>query len=650
MRTSRLWMAMLLGVLVVASGVTWVALNAIAGIEQANDERESWIAIDSALLELSNEVAEVVVETRGRALSGDAVIAGATDLRAEFDEMMATLDAQVAVVVDPDDRAAFDEVLERISRDIESIAASVDVIADAQGSTDPAPLDRRLQRLLIEHQLFQLHLDDLAQVRFDAESDRLTSLADASSRRFDLVILASLPIAALVVALVRLGRRTERREARLTARLDLERRQAQAIVDSMPTGIAWIGRNGRVLGLNRPMRDVLSTWTSAEPIGETLSDLATARWTSTAARLEQLIVRTLTDGGVHADELHEVRDGVSHTIRLASSPLVEGDRVVGAILLGEDVTAARETERALAMSGRMESIGHLAAGVAHEINTPVQFVTDNVRFVGEAFVDVVDVVQPLADIARQTDAAAADHLLRQSELRFLRTEVPTAIAQSLDGLTRVSEIVGAMNSFSHPGAETAVVDVNSIVGTTLAVARGEWRSIADLDLRLDPAIPLVDGREGDLKQVLLNLVVNAAHAVGDLRADDDGATDDGPDGEPRLGRIGVETVADGDLVRIRVTDDGVGMTDDVRQRVFDQFFTTKPIGRGTGQGLSVSWDIVSAHGGWIDVDSTPGVGTTFTVTLPAHRPTTTPARDRDADCGGDRPVDDRSRSTAGVVR
>ncbi|MEM7274779.1 MAG: ATP-binding protein, partial [Actinomycetota bacterium] len=216
-------------------------------------------------------------------------------------------------------------------------------------------------------------------------------------------------------------------------------------------------------------------------------------------------------------------------------------------------------------------------------------------------------VDRLSELCRSYDETGPDRVLDDLDIDFLREEIPGAIGESKEGLARVTEIVRAMKDFSHPGTDVADNDLNALIESTAAVCINEWKYVAELDFDLDQELPPVPCSGGQVKQVVLNLLVNAAHAVADAH----------PDGAK--GRIEVRTRRLGELAEIRIEDDGTGMTDDVTQRVFDQFFTTKAVGIGTGQGLSMAWDVITGHGGTIEVESTPGVGTVFTVRLPLER-------------------------------
>jgi len=281
------------------------------------------------------------------------------------------------------------------------------------------------------------------------------------------------------------------------------------------------------------------------------------------------------------------------------------DEPMGFLLLGADITNRRVLEGQLAHAQKLESIGRLAAGIAHEINTPIQYVGDNTRFLQEAWSDLHPLLEacraPNPDPAVVANAAAVD-------LEYLLTEIPQALGQSLEGIARVSHIVRAMKDFSHPGTASKVMtDLNRALDSTATVASNEWKYVADLLLDLDPDLPLVPCLPADLNQVFLNIIVNAAHAIGDV-------VGDGANGK---GIITVSTRRVEDWVEVRFSDTGAGMTEQVKARIFDPFFTTKPVGRGTGQGLAISHTVVvEKHKGTIRVETAPGVGTTFVIRLP----------------------------------
>jgi signal transduction histidine kinase len=266
---------------------------------------------------------------------------------------------------------------------------------------------------------------------------------------------------------------------------------------------------------------------------------------------------------------------------------------------------------------RLEAIGQLAAGIAHEINTPIHYIGDNVRFLMDAFGDVraaLESAQKLLAAAKSGSITAeliaeADRSLGQADLGYLSEEIPKAIEQSREGVRRVATIVRAMKEFAHPaGEEKEAVDINRAIENTITVARNEWKYVADVVTDFDPWLPPVPCLPGEINQVILNLIVNAAHAIADKLGH---ATE-------AKGTITVKTRHADGWVEVRITDTGCGIPESARSKIFTPFFTTKPPGKGTGQGLALAHAVVvQRHGGTIEFDSEPGRGTTFIVRLPA---------------------------------
>ncbi|MEJ2078686.1 MAG: ATP-binding protein [Acidobacteriota bacterium] len=203
--------------------------------------------------------------------------------------------------------------------------------------------------------------------------------------------------------------------------------------------------------------------------------------------------------------------------------------------------------------------------------------------------------------------------MTEADTDYLASEIPQAIEHTLEGVERVAKIVRAMKNFSHPGSEEKTpIDLNKAIENTLTVSRNEWKYHADLVADLDPALPPVPCLPGELNQVILNLVVNAAHAIADVVGDASGCK----------GTLAVSTRLDGAWAEIRVEDTGSGIPEHARDRIFDPFFTTKGVGKGTGQGLAISHSvIVDKHGGTIHFETETGGGTSFIVRLPLDEAT-----------------------------
>jgi signal transduction histidine kinase len=279
----------------------------------------------------------------------------------------------------------------------------------------------------------------------------------------------------------------------------------------------------------------------------------------------------------------------------------------------------------------MESIGQLAAGNAHEINTPIQYVGDNIRFLRDAFRDCQALLDQIPGLFDDLLAGAPPETVRarfqdacaKADLEFLAREIPAALDQSLDGVGRVARIVHAMKEFSHPDAEEKLpADLNRAIESTVTVSRNEWKYVAEVVTDLDPDLPPVPCFVGHFNQVMLNLIVNAAHAIAEKVGD----------GSSGKGRIRIATRRDGDWAEIRVEDDGAGIPPSLHHRIFEPFFTTKEVGKGTGQGLSTCHAIiVRKHGGRIAFESELGRGTAFIVRLPLAGDAAAPKTDAPAD-------------------
>ncbi len=332
-------------------------------------------------------------------------------------------------------------------------------------------------------------------------------------------------------------------------------------------------------------------------------------------------------------------DGRRFPVEVSISLMIDEDRFVFNAFV-HDISARQDMTRRLMQSQKLESIGQLAAGIAHEINTPTQYVGDNVEFLREGFCDVLGVLEAASSLVAALDARAEDFDLpasvaaaaeaykraeRDADVAFLRDEVPASLAQAAEGVQRVATIVRSMKSFSHPGGSSAseaamsAIDLNDAVSSTLTVCRSEWKYVANLETDYAADLPAVTCFPGELNQVVLNLVVNAAQALSEQGR-----------GETGLGTITVRTRRDGTQhVCIDIADDAGGIPEHVQPRVFDPFFTTKGVGKGTGQGLAIAHRVVTEqHGGTLDFKTKVGSGTTFTIRLPIRPKASSAERSR----------------------
>lgn len=282
----------------------------------------------------------------------------------------------------------------------------------------------------------------------------------------------------------------------------------------------------------------------------------------------------------------------------------------------KDLTEVRNLERQLSQAQKLESIGQLSAGVAHEINTPMQFINDNIHFLNDCTSGLFKVIESYQSNlfvdhpskSWEERKAEATQVADECHFQRMQEQIPVAIQESLEGVDRVIKIVRAMKEFSHPGTtEKVSTDINEAIRSTVTISKNRWKYAADVTLDLAEDLPDVKTLPAELNQVLLNLVVNASDAISERLGESSG----------EKGTVGIRTYATHAHMVIEVSDTGGGIPEAIRDRIFDPFFTTKDVGKGTGQGLAISYDvIVNKHQGVIDVESELGRGTTFIVKLP----------------------------------
>ncbi len=308
------------------------------------------------------------------------------------------------------------------------------------------------------------------------------------------------------------------------------------------------------------------------------------------------------------------KDGRQMRLEMKPSLIYKEGKPVGVQSIARDITGRDAVEMELRNAQKLESVGRLASGIAHEINTPVQFIGDNTRFLQESFDGLRSLLTKYKQLRDAVDSGTVSPELlanvrdveETSDCDYLLEEIPKALVQTLDGVTRVASIVRAMKEFAHPeGNEIAAADINRALLSTLTVARNELKYVAEVETEFGD-LPHVVCNIGDINQVFLNLLVNAAHAIADNTK-----------GNGERGKIRVRTVPEGATVLITVSDTGCGIPEANRTKIFDPFFTTKEVGRGTGQGLAIARSvIVERHKGTLNFESEFGKGTTFYVRLP----------------------------------
>jgi len=397
-------------------------------------------------------------------------------------------------------------------------------------------------------------------------------------------------------------------EAAVQARREAEKANAElaAIVECAGNAIISQDLSGNVLTWNRGAERIYG-FSAAEMTGQTMAMLIpSGRVEEDMALMERI---RQGEGTEHLETTRLTKaKGLIHILLTLSPIRDQAGNVIGSAHVAWDVTHLKQLERQNAHAQKLESIGQLAAGIAHEINTPIQYIGDNGKFLEEAFRDLLVYAEACRRRRDQTpapDPNGADPL--DEDLEYFRGEIPKAVEHLLHGVDQVARIVGAMKEFSHPGPlEKIPVDINRGIESTILVSKNEWKYIADVTTDLDPELPPVPCLAGDFNQVILNLIVNAAHAIADVQKD-----------PHTKGSIHITTRKQDGFAEIRVRDTGGGIPKSIQSKVFDPFFTTKPVGRGTGQGLAIAHSvIVQKHKGSIRVESQPGNGATFVIRLP----------------------------------
>jgi len=381
-----------------------------------------------------------------------------------------------------------------------------------------------------------------------------------------------------------------------------ERNVLRTMIDLIPAFIYAKDAQSRFTACNKLVANRMGV-TPEEAIGKTDFDFFPREMAEKFFNDEQAL---LASGQPLIDCEEIVFDKLSGTNRVivtSKIPLHDANgRVTGVVGTGYDITERKAAEERMASSDRLESIGRLAAGVAHEINTPIQYLNDSISFMREGVQDLLAHIDKL-------HAAMPQKPEGDDDVEYLREELPPAMTRVAEGLARIAEIVRSMKNFSHHDQhEKSAVDLNNAIASTLVIARSEYKECADLETEYGELPPVVC-HGGQINQVVLNLVVNSAHAISDLVRKQGGR-----------GKIKVSTTTEGDNVVISITDTGGGIPEGIRARIFDPFFTTKEVGRGTGQGLSIARNvIVKGHSGELDFVTEIGKGTTFYVRLPYKR-------------------------------
>lgn len=384
-------------------------------------------------------------------------------------------------------------------------------------------------------------------------------------------------------------------------------RESDLLISAIDSMLVSVDQTGRINRWTKPSEALFGVPLN-EAIGRNLIDLPIEWEDPTAVR------HLLRQQSSRSEVAFCNQNGEHRVLGMSSYPIVDDGDYRGTLLIGLDLTEHRALEVQLHQAQKLESVGQLAAGVAHEINTPMQYLGDNLGFLQKK----VGQLEPIIDALQKFVASQDDNNdialddLKASMVNFKANGfvigLLEAISDSRDGVEHVSKIVTAMKEFAHPGQEQKIpVHVNRALESTITVSTNEWKYVADVITEFDESDPTVDALPVELNQVFLNILVNAAHAVSDVTAG----------GAAGKGKIVVRTEVVGDFLQVSIQDSGTGLSEKNQSKIFDPFFTTKDVGKGTGQGLSIAHSvIVNQHGGRLWCESVMGEGTTFFIQIP----------------------------------
>ena len=385
----------------------------------------------------------------------------------------------------------------------------------------------------------------------------------------------------------------------------------QELYGTIPNPLVVLGQNCVVTEVNDTTLALLG-YKREELIGKP----ATVFWENAKSIL------TLTDTPASrpthvADETWLSASGTAIPVNVSATTLETDDSQRTFVCIGLDIREHKRlaTEMPRGYAQNMEAVGQLTAGIAHEINTPIQFVTDNLHFLRDSLEGLQRLIERYGTLktSRLVDPDTLNAIAdaeRDADLDYVKSNIPEAMDASFEGIRRVTTIVSAMKTFAHPlSGKAAPFDLNETVTVALTMASHEYKYVADVETDLHD-LPLVMGHRSDVNQVLLNLVVNAAHAIAERVGD-----------TSERGRLSIGSRLDGDYAELRISDTGVGIPDNIKHRVFEPFFTTKELGKGTGHGLPlVHAIVVDKHSGSLSFETEVGIGTTFVVRLPINGP------------------------------
>lgn len=388
--------------------------------------------------------------------------------------------------------------------------------------------------------------------------------------------------------------------------------ETEVLLNSVPSLLIGLDADAHIWRWNRAATAILG-WDENKVSGATL-DTCGVRWIT-----REIDSKVTPQANPSAQAMQCVafeKNGEKRFLHITGVALDPNGKKSGSLVVGTDATEQIFLEGQLNEVHKLEAVGQLAAGIAHEINTPTQFVLDNITFLKDSLRQMIALLECCQLMPARIDKACPDSSkvladfdarMNEFDFEYQKTEIPKAVEEALEGLGRVRKIVQAMKAFSHPGSsEKSAENINRAIETTITVAKNEWKYVADAVTRFDDTLPPVPCLLGEFNQAILNLLINAAHAIGSV------VTEDSPKGV-----ITITTKREEEFCLISIHDTGHGIPDEIKSRIFEPFFTTKPLGKGTGQGLSLAHaTVVKRHQGQIWFESESGQGTTFFIRLP----------------------------------
>jgi PAS domain S-box-containing protein len=391
--------------------------------------------------------------------------------------------------------------------------------------------------------------------------------------------------------------------------------EIEHLISSLPTLLIGLSKENEIVFWNLMAEKVFEA-DAADVMGLPLNQCGVdCDWDKIFAGISQSRIKGQT---IRMDDIGFRRPGGEQGyLGITIQPLDgDDDSIWGIAIMGADITDRKKLEAQLQQSQKMEAIGQLAAGIAHEINTPTQFVGDNTRFFQGAFDDLIEIIKVYKELLEASKSGSltdeliqtAEERIEEFDLDYLEEEIPVAIRHTLKGVGRIAKIVQAMKIFAHPGGEEKEpADINKAIEKTITISRNEWKYVAELITDFDESLAFVPCFQAELNQVILNLIVNAAHAIAEANKDN----------PTQMGTIRISTRREDNWAKIYISDTGSGIPEEIRHKIFDLFFTTKEPGKGTGQGLAISHSvIVEKHKGTITLEIQEGKGTTFIISLP----------------------------------